>query len=406
VEKVESWLAKQIERLSPMKSPEKKIEQVRDIAETLRALAQDSTFVDEITSRIESLFADTDSHSAPVVVLSTIHKAKGLEWPRVWLLAGTFKRGTTEGEEANVWYVAVTRSQCDLFIVDGTKSEAENETKCLAQLADSANTHSAMLGFTMKMPPRPKSRHSTKLIVIEPEKTIEVETESSLIKLEVGMVFDMNEQEHIVTVVEVDSAIIRPVPRGERIRLLSNMTSPSRIKQRVSADEIENFLSRAAMRDEERKTNGKNQKTESNAMAKTKTEKTVKAPKIKGASKANKLGGAADFVRAAYAAGTSKTETFKQVIAKWPAFKHDEIGLQSRWNTAERIAKNAKFKGDVKPAAKTPAKSTAKKAAKVAAPAKKIVKPAKAAPQSVPPPPARPDAEDNDGEVNEESEQD
>lgn len=57
------------------------------------------------------------------MVCSSVHKAKGLEWNKVVLVADTFKKGT-EGEEANIYYVAVTRAKQTLVQVGG-KLEVE-----------------------------------------------------------------------------------------------------------------------------------------------------------------------------------------------------------------------------------------------------------------------------------------
>ena len=124
--KLQSWLDKQTERLTKVKGHEKKIEQSRDIADTLIALATDCKGVGEIESRISNLFSDTDSNSIPSVVLSSVHKAKGLEWKRVFILTETFRKGKSI-EEDNIWYVAVTRSQHSLFLVGQAEEKEEKE---------------------------------------------------------------------------------------------------------------------------------------------------------------------------------------------------------------------------------------------------------------------------------------
>ncbi len=120
---------------------------------------------------------------------------------------------------------------------------------------------------------------------------------------------------------------------------------------------------------------------EENTNTMNKKAKTKGAGKSSGA-KAVKIGGAADFVRECYAT-MNKADTFKATIAKFPAFEHDAAGLESRWRTAERIAKNAaaKVKTEAK-SAKAPAKKSAPakakapvKAAAPKAPAKKVVAP-------------------------------
>lgn len=122
IAKLETWKERQIARASKFKNPEKKIEQTQDIVDTLAVLAQDSTSVTDIERRLEVLFQDTNDYSKPAVVLSSVHKAKGLEWKRVWMLSETFRRGKG-GEEANIFYVAVTRAQASLYLVGKGKEE-------------------------------------------------------------------------------------------------------------------------------------------------------------------------------------------------------------------------------------------------------------------------------------------
>lgn len=56
---------------------------------------------------------DIFSHEAGRITLSTIHKAKGLEWPQVYILGpGLFR--LSRGQDSNLAYVAVTRAQSSL----------------------------------------------------------------------------------------------------------------------------------------------------------------------------------------------------------------------------------------------------------------------------------------------------
>jgi superfamily I DNA/RNA helicase len=111
--KLTAWGDKQKARLRQGKNWEAKVTLIEDQVLTLSAVAEDAKSVLDIETRITSLFQDTDSSTKPSVVLSSVHKAKGLEWTRVFLLEGTFKKGT-EGEEANIYYVAVTRAKSHL----------------------------------------------------------------------------------------------------------------------------------------------------------------------------------------------------------------------------------------------------------------------------------------------------
>lgn len=90
---------------------------VSDRACTLHVLLDASTSLTHLFSTIKRLFA-TDG--APHLVLSTIHKAKGLEWENVffldrglcplpWALAPWEKQ-----QEKNLVYVAITRAKTNL----------------------------------------------------------------------------------------------------------------------------------------------------------------------------------------------------------------------------------------------------------------------------------------------------
>ena len=84
-----------------------------DKAECLERLAAGARSLDDVRARLASLFSDGDDRSR--IVLSTTHKAKGLERDRVWVLASTYRRASLE--EDNLWYVAVTRARSDLRLV-------------------------------------------------------------------------------------------------------------------------------------------------------------------------------------------------------------------------------------------------------------------------------------------------
>jgi len=99
-----------------------KAAEVHDKSETLCILAEGLTSVDELKARIEHLFADSDGNLGSQVVCSTVHKAKGLEAARVFLLVSTLYPGKNSRgniEEQNIEYVAVTRAKQTLVQVSG-----------------------------------------------------------------------------------------------------------------------------------------------------------------------------------------------------------------------------------------------------------------------------------------------
>ena len=137
IEKVAKWEAKQISRaLKSTKYAEEKCAAVRDQAQLMIAVAEGAVSIHEIMNRLDTLFQDSDKDSgANCVVLSSVHKAKGLEWDRVYLLENTFNR-CKQGQrpeqgrgERNIRYVAITRSKRYLGLAGGAvaaPSQAQN----------------------------------------------------------------------------------------------------------------------------------------------------------------------------------------------------------------------------------------------------------------------------------------
>jgi superfamily I DNA/RNA helicase len=106
-----------------LKEDESRAETLRDTYDTLHALSDGLATLAELEARIEALFAEAeDDGVARRVVLSSVHKAKGLEADRVFVLADTLypgKGGRARPEEANIHYVAITRAKRELVMVRG-----------------------------------------------------------------------------------------------------------------------------------------------------------------------------------------------------------------------------------------------------------------------------------------------
>lgn len=121
---------------------DEKLEPLQDKVDMLNQLAQDCPGVPTLQDRIEDLFTNEPGDA---VVLSTVHKAKGLEADRVYILEQTFgmpvacecghrHRGPAckmcackhyvpdaekEQEERNIRYVAITRAKRELTWCEG-----------------------------------------------------------------------------------------------------------------------------------------------------------------------------------------------------------------------------------------------------------------------------------------------
>ncbi len=96
------------------------VDQAHDQADMLRAFAEDTESLSVMLDKIYWLFTDVPEDDQ--IVLSSVHKAKGLERERVWFLQESlYRRGDSE-EERNIDYVGITRARHALCIVTGVPS--------------------------------------------------------------------------------------------------------------------------------------------------------------------------------------------------------------------------------------------------------------------------------------------
>lgn len=128
IQYVQKWEKTEIERLTIEK---KSTDSYQDKAECLYNLCETVTTIEELKETIDKLFNDVDDNHK--VILSTTHKAKGLERDRVFVLANTYKKGLNQ-EETNLWYVAITRSKSELFLVNKTNKYDDTSTPKFGEL--------------------------------------------------------------------------------------------------------------------------------------------------------------------------------------------------------------------------------------------------------------------------------
>lgn len=94
---------------------------LQDQIETIVAIADGCQTIDELISKVKSVFADDQKG----IVFSSIHKAKGLEWDRVFILRPDLlphpmaQSDRDRQQENNIKYVAVTRAKQNLYFVNG-----------------------------------------------------------------------------------------------------------------------------------------------------------------------------------------------------------------------------------------------------------------------------------------------
>ncbi len=140
LDNIGNWRDREVEKLTPKAGrPEadERIAQIRDQAEILLALCDGMASPGELMTRLETLFGDSEDDPRPAIVCSSIHRSKGLEAERVFILQNTLypqaaifvkrdKMSSAEAtarareivEEQNLEYVAITRAKNKLVWVD------------------------------------------------------------------------------------------------------------------------------------------------------------------------------------------------------------------------------------------------------------------------------------------------
>ena len=91
------------------------IDRCRDQADMVRALAEEAISLADLNSTCLYLF--TDDQDAGQILCSSVHKAKGLEANRVYILQESLYRRGASREEENIDYVATTRAKSHLTLV-------------------------------------------------------------------------------------------------------------------------------------------------------------------------------------------------------------------------------------------------------------------------------------------------
>lgn len=119
-ERVRGWQDREVARWNKANKPAK-VENVNDQAEMLLEMATGASSVPDLKNRIDALFTDDGLGQAGVITCSSVHKAKGLEANRVFVLASTLRNWNQE--ELNIQYVAITRAKSTLVMVGSAPKE-------------------------------------------------------------------------------------------------------------------------------------------------------------------------------------------------------------------------------------------------------------------------------------------
>lgn len=122
-DKLAAYAEVQVAKLTA-KGKETQAEALQDRVDTLVCISETATSVEDVATRIKSLFEDSENEKKPTLTLSTVHKSKGREWNRVVVLGRDefmpsrwARQDWQLQQEDNLIYVAYTRAMRELIIV-------------------------------------------------------------------------------------------------------------------------------------------------------------------------------------------------------------------------------------------------------------------------------------------------
>lgn len=132
-ERLEAYRDREVAKLHQL-NRDASADALNDRVETLFVLMEGCQIIDEVIIKINQMFQDTDGTQKKTITLSTVHKAKGREWDRVYILGWKeympSKWATMpwqQDQERNLQYVAITRSKGELIFLEALEKEKEKE---------------------------------------------------------------------------------------------------------------------------------------------------------------------------------------------------------------------------------------------------------------------------------------
>lgn len=131
------WRARELSRCAITNtSPERVADQYECLMFFIQDLDSETQEISDLIAKIELMFEAPPKDSATVshVLLSTIHRAKGLEWPKVFILdfekymPSRFATSPWQKrQERNLIYVAITRSMETLVYINSNQWKTQPE---------------------------------------------------------------------------------------------------------------------------------------------------------------------------------------------------------------------------------------------------------------------------------------
>lgn len=130
MQRMDTWLARETAKIEKRPGDHKAaLLNLQDRYDCIEFFADQEPTVTGMKAKIESLFADITPANS--VVFSSIHRSKGLEADQVfWMDAA--KMGSATGQEANLAYVALTRSKSELWMTGSTAPLAARDLPAFA----------------------------------------------------------------------------------------------------------------------------------------------------------------------------------------------------------------------------------------------------------------------------------
>jgi DNA helicase II / ATP-dependent DNA helicase PcrA len=118
---------------------EQQADNLTDRIETIVTLMNNSKDLDDLRAQVATMFVDTDGNTRKTLTLSTVHKSKGREWERVFILGrdefmpSPYARQQWDlDQENNLIYVAVTRAKDQLVYVPAPPPDDDSRGRLLS----------------------------------------------------------------------------------------------------------------------------------------------------------------------------------------------------------------------------------------------------------------------------------
>jgi DNA helicase-2/ATP-dependent DNA helicase PcrA len=163
-DKLEVWYDRQLTRLDPQSTA---LDSATDMYEVIRFFADQSKTLEQLKDRVKGIFND----NVTPYKFSTAHKAKGLEWDRVFILNNdNFKMTYNKKpwqikQEENLHYVAITRAKQFLAFV----ASKDKKGPVLAESSEEP-----------KAPNKFQPMHQTEMPITQPQEHVRDELDDFL----------------------------------------------------------------------------------------------------------------------------------------------------------------------------------------------------------------------------------